>query len=39
MSEKKENNEKKNVFKTAFGKVKEFFKNIPDNFTRFKESI
>lgn len=39
MSEKKENNKKKNVFKTAFGKVKEFFKNIPDNFTRFKESI
>ena len=39
MSDKKENNEKKNVFKTAFEKVKEFFKNIPDNFTRLKENI
>lgn len=36
MSEKKE---KKNVFKEALSKVKEFFKNIPDCFTRLKESI
>ena len=34
-----ENKEKKNVFKEALGKVKEFFKNIPDGFTRLKENI
>lgn len=34
-----ENKEKKNVFKAMLEKVKEFFKSLPDAFTRLKESI